>query len=117
LAARSAPLGFLKKRSEYLALREGARVSAPAFLLVRRPRNGGGEPRVGVTVSKKLGKAVARNRMRRRLKEAARATFPEHAQVACDYLLIARATARTQRFSELLDDMRRALQSLARKPL
>jgi ribonuclease P protein component len=73
--------------------------------------------RVGLTVSAKLGKAVVRNRIRRRLKEAARAVFPAHAATGCDYCLIARSQAATRRFSDLLDDMKRALLRLNRKPI
>lgn len=107
---------FLKKRADFLALRNGDRVGAASFLMVRR-RRADGDPslRVGLTVTKKLGKAVVRNRIRRRLRESARAVVPSHGEGGCDYLLIARGPALTRNYADLLDDMKRALLSLARK--
>ncbi|HXI87007.1 MAG TPA: ribonuclease P protein component [Parvularculaceae bacterium] len=109
-------LAFLKKRSDFLALRSGARHSAPAFLLIRR-RRGGDDPtiRVGFTATKKLGPAVVRNRIRRRLREAARAIFPDHGEPGCDYVLIARIAAASRKYADLLDDLKRGLLSLARR--
>lgn len=71
--------------------------------------------RIGLTVTKKIGNAVVRNRIRRRLREAARAIAPAHGEGGCDYLLIAREPALTRVYADLLDDMKRALLSLARK--
>lgn len=67
-----------------------------------------------MTVTKKLGGAVRRNRIRRRLKEAARQVFPLHAEPGCDYVMIARAGAADRVFAGLLDDVKRALLSLRR---
>lgn len=90
--------------------------SARSFLAVKRQR-GDGEAtiRVGITVTKKIGKAVTRNRIRRRLREAVRAVAAEAGEPGCDYVLIARAAAYDRAFPDLLDDLRRALLSLARK--
>ncbi|NJM36254.1 MAG: ribonuclease P protein component [Rhodomicrobium sp.] len=104
----------MKKRSDYLALRSGAKAGAPGFLLTARQRADGGEIRVGITVTRKLGGAVVRNRIRRRLKEAARAVLPLHGEPGCDYVLIARPAAQTRVFAALLDDLKRALLTLRR---
>jgi ribonuclease P protein component len=105
---------YLKKRSDYLALRNGARAPTSSFLLVGKQRSDARpDIRVGVTVTKKIGNAVLRNRIRRRLKEAARQIFPLHAKAGCDYVLIAREAAAKRLFAVLLDDMKRALLSLA----
>ncbi|MBI1365674.1 MAG: ribonuclease P protein component [Alphaproteobacteria bacterium] len=110
------PLAFLKKRSDFLALRAGARAGGPSFLLVRR-RRGDGDPtiRVGFAVTKKIGGAVLRNRIRRRLREAARSVLPAHGEAGCDYVLIARGGAESRKYADLLDDLKRGLLSLARK--
>jgi ribonuclease P protein component len=109
-------MAFLKKRTDFLALRQGERVGARPFLMVRRPRGDGDSMvRIGMTVTKKLGGAVVRNRIRRRLREAARAVLPTNGEAGCDYLLIAREAALTRNYADLLDDMKRALLSLARK--
>lgn len=108
---------FLKKRSDYLALRSGDRASTPSFLMARRRREvDGGVARIGLTVTKALGTAVVRNRIRRRLREVVRAEFAERADSRCDYVLIARAGALTRSFPQLLDDFRRALQRLSAHP-
>ena len=65
--------------------------------------------RVGYTVTKKLGGAVARNRIKRRLRAAARAVVPDHAAPGHDYVLIARPGAEARAWPALLDDLRRAL--------
>ncbi|MEQ8750833.1 MAG: ribonuclease P protein component [Amphiplicatus sp.] len=107
-------LRFLKKRSDFLALRSGPKAGTPAFVLVKRRRDdGSADIRVGLTVTKKLGGAVVRNRMKRRLREVCRAVFPDHGEAGCDYVLIARPAAETRVFVLLLDDLKRALLTLA----
>ena len=87
------------------------------MLLTRaRTPNGLGAPRLGYTVTKKLGSAVVRNRIRRRLREAAKLVFPEHAAPGFDYVLVARPAALRATFSVLLDDMKRALLRLSAHP-
>ena len=98
----------LRRRADFLALRQGKRVSRRAFLLQSRP-NDLTIARVGFTVTKKLGNAVARNRIKRRLRAAAQEAFEGHGLSGCDYNLLARPAAATQSFASLLDDLRSAL--------
>lgn len=110
-------LETIKKRADFLAAQQGARAGAAAFLLIRGASpNGRGVMRVGFTVTKKIGKAVVRNRIRRRLREAARRVFPGIALEGYDYVIIARPAAETREFALLLDDMKRALLRLAALP-
>lgn len=107
----------LKKRRDFLALRNAPKTGTPAFLLAGHANTSAGETtRVGLTVTKKLGGAVARNRIRRRLRAAVREVFPIAAQPGMDYVLIARGAAATRDYAALLDDMKRALLRLARDP-
>ena len=113
----TAPPRTIRKRSDFLLAQAGLKSGSTAFLLTRAiAPNGTGETRLGFTVTKKVGKAVVRNRIRRRLKEAARKVFPSDCEAGYDYVLIARPAAETRAFALLLDDMKRALLRLAALP-
>jgi ribonuclease P protein component len=66
--------------------------------------------RLGFTVTKKVGKAVIRNRTRRRLKEAARLLLEQLPVTGFDLVLIGRASTRKRNFMALQGDIRRALE-------
>jgi ribonuclease P protein component len=66
----------------------GRRLAAPAFVLHHAPRADPGPPRVGFSVGRRVGNAVTRNRVRRRLREAVRPLLPR--LVACDVVVSAR---------------------------
>lgn len=111
------PFETIKKRADFIAAQAGERAGTPSFLLTRgKTPNGLSHLRVGFTVTKKVGKAVTRNRIRRRLREAARRIFPEYGESGFDYVLIARPAAETRDFALLLDDMKRGLLRLAALP-
>jgi ribonuclease P protein component len=69
--------------------------------------------RIGFTATRKIGGAVVRNRVKRRLREAARILAPFHAKPGCDYVFIARGGTATRPWARLLDDMKTALIRLA----
>ncbi len=111
----------LKTRAEFQRVRHGRKWAAPAFILQGLARTAGEDerPRFGFTVSSKSvekegahgrrrGKAVDRNRARRRLKEAVRLTYGAHANPGFDYVIIGRASALSRNFADLLADMRLA---------
>ena len=112
-------LATLKKRAEFLRLRGGSRWATPAFVLETKSRPDGqtgsqsgsqAGPRFGFTVTKTLGGAVVRNRIRRRLKAAVGEIACEHAKSNHDYVLIARAIAYDRPFAELKKDLEQAFQ-------
>jgi ribonuclease P protein component len=70
--------------------------------------------RVGLTVTKSVGHAVERNRVRRRLKAALRAAAPLEAERDHDYVLMARREALGRRFTALVDDLRTAFRAARR---
>ena len=63
----------LKKRRDFLAAAKGSKAARRAFVLEARERGDDGPARFGFTVTKRTAKkAVERNRIRRRLREAVR---------------------------------------------
>jgi ribonuclease P protein component len=102
----------LKRRADFLAAAGGAKSSAGAFVLQARARGDQGPARVGFTVSKKVGGAVERNRVRRRLRELVRVSFPERLQAGTDYVLIGRRSALDRSFDQLIEDFADALSRL-----
>jgi len=106
-----APLARLKKRAEFLHVAaKGRRCTTPGLILQALPQASAHEPRVGFTASRRVGIAVARNRARRRLREAARRAAP-HARPG-DYVLIAREATLKRPFAELVADLETALKRL-----
>ena len=104
----------LKKRSEFLACAQAPSCAKGAVVVQARPREDDSALiRVGFTATKRIGGAVERNRAKRRMREAARAVLPDHAQPGCDYVLIARGGVLTRPWVRLLDDVKTALIRLA----
>jgi len=87
----------------------------PGFVLLVRPRNDGDPAmRLGLTVSKKVGNAVIRNRMKRRFRALARAILPEAGHAGADHVLIGRQNGVERDYARLADELRRALAKLRR---
>jgi ribonuclease P protein component len=100
----------LKRRAEFLRVAAKSRKSAmPGLVLQAHVREDSGPARLGFTVTKKVGNAVVRNRVRRRLKEATRMLLREHPLPAVDLVLIGREGTRRRQFTALVEDLRRAL--------
>jgi len=113
------PPGRLTRRAEFQRVARGRRSTAPTFTLQSRRREEAEQeairgPRVGLTVSKSVGGAVERNRVRRRLKAALRAAAPLEAESDPDYVLVARRAALGSRFAALVDDVRNAFRAARR---
>lgn len=103
----------MKKRAEFLACAKGSACARGAVVvqaLAQPDRPGIG---AGFTATKKIGNAVARNRAKRRLREAARLLLPLHGRPAHDYVFIARQGAGERPWPRLLDDVKSALIRLA----
>ena len=87
----------------------------PGFVLQAAPVPADRPPpavRVGFTVSKRVGNAVARNRVRRRLREIARQVMPQQAQAGLDYVLVGRQAAIARDFAALAQELVEALKRL-----
>ncbi|HWK44827.1 MAG TPA: ribonuclease P protein component [Stellaceae bacterium] len=102
------PLGHLTERSEFLRVAASRRKwVTPGVMLQALRREGDPEApiRIGFTASKKVGNAVIRNRARRRLREAVRQVMPDHAALAHDFVLVARAGTPERPWALLLEDL------------
>lgn len=100
----------LRQRSDFLAANGGLRVGTPGFVLLVKPR-GDGSPgmRIGYTVTKKIGNAVTRNRIKRRFRAAVHQVLPGHGIAGADHVLIGREEAMTRDFAVMQADLVRAL--------
>jgi ribonuclease P protein component len=117
----AAPIRRLKRRREFLdAAASRRKWVAPGMIVQMRPH---GEeelaapeakcagPRVGFTVSRRVGNAVVRNRVRRRLRAVAERVLPR-AEPHADYVLIGRQGTVARPFAELVEDLETALARL-----
>jgi ribonuclease P protein component len=123
MAAARRAFDVLKRRADFLRVAASGAKAVQTGLLLQAgpaPRTAGGAAQrlaVGFTASKKVGNAVARNRARRRLREAARAVLPREAASGYDYVLVARPETATMPYAALLGDLRRALKRLKLAPV
>ncbi|MGI9513654.1 MAG: ribonuclease P protein component [Anderseniella sp.] len=102
----------LKRRQDFLAA-AAARVCARKGCVVQaRVRDDDGAARIGFTVTRKLGNAVVRNRIKRRLREAVRVASGLDLRRGHDYVFIGRAATLAQDFRDLTGDIVFATQRL-----
>jgi ribonuclease P protein component len=102
----------IRKRTDFLAANRGIRVARPGFVLLAHP-NGGRGTRFGVTVTKKIGNAVVRNRMKRRFRELLRAALPAQGLADHDHVLIGREGGVERDFALLRGELDHALSRAA----
>ena len=104
----------LTSRPQFLAAAKGVSEARGAVVVQRLDRQDGtATVGLGFTATRKVGNAVIRNRAKRRLREAARATGPLLAVPGSDYVFIARMGTADRPWDRLLDDVKSALTRLA----
>lgn len=82
----------------------------PGFVLLVRDRaDGDAAKRLGITVTKKIGNAVVRNRMKRRFRALAREIVAPDGLAGADHVLIGRAGGVDRDFATLRTELQRAL--------
>ena len=103
----------IKKRSDFLAANRGKRYATPGFVLLVRDRQDDSPAiRLGITITKKVGNAVIRNRMRRRFRALAQEMLSDKGKAGADHILIGRDSGIERDFDALRADMVKALGKL-----
>lgn len=102
-------LSVLTKRADFLAANSGTRNARAGFVLLTRPNDGQGI-RFGITVTKKIGNSVVRNRMKRRFRELLRAALPAQGLPDHDHVLIGRAGGIERDFHLMADELAQVLE-------
>ncbi len=108
----SVPVERLKRRSDFRAAAAGLRASGRTFVVQAHRRADAGAVRIGFTVSKRVGDAVERNRVRRRLREIVRLSAAAGTSGLCpghDYVLIGRRAALAAPFGQMMRELDAAL--------
>lgn len=106
----------LRQRADFLAAANGPRMASPAFVIQTRARDDNGPVRVGFTVTKKVGTATERNRVRRRLRELVKRLDATSVRPHHDYVIVGRRAALDRGFETMFNDLRSALSRLERQP-
>jgi ribonuclease P protein component len=105
----------LTRRKDFLAAATGASVSTPGFIVQERRRGDSAPARMGFTVSRKIGGAVERNRLRRQLREIVRLSATTSLSAGSDYVLIGRRAGLEISFVKLTVDFAEALKRLNKR--
>jgi ribonuclease P protein component len=106
-------LSTIKKRADFLAANAGKRATTPGFILLVRDRQDADPAmRVGFTVTRKIGGAVIRNRMKRRFRALAREIVPTKGFAGSDHVMIGRAKGIERDFGQMRSELANALDGL-----
>jgi ribonuclease P protein component len=105
----------LRQRADFVAAASGPRMASPAFVVQTRARDDGGPVRIGFTVTKKVGTATERNRVRRRLRELVKRLDVISMRPHHDYVIVGRRAALDRGFETMFNDLRSALSRLERQ--
>jgi ribonuclease P protein component len=105
----------ISARKDFLAANSAKRAANNGFVLLVRDR-ADVDPtmRLGITVTKKVGNAVVRNRMKRRFRALAREILPTHGVSGADHVMIGRASGIERDFDLLRQDLTKALEKIVR---
>ncbi|MBS7805494.1 ribonuclease P protein component [Rhizobiales bacterium TNE-4] len=107
----------LLKRADFVAAQRGRRHSTPLMTVqgLARADLADAPARLGLTVTRKVGTATERNRIKRRLRAALR-LCAESAQVGVDYVIVARRDLLAAPFASIVTDLENAMSRLGQKP-
>jgi ribonuclease P protein component len=110
------PIERLRRRADFLAAARAGRKAATGSLVLQARRRDADRQeervRIGFTVSRKVGNAVERNRVRRRLREAVRLYAQDLVRAGHDYVVIGRRAALTESFARIVADLEAAFRRI-----
>lgn len=101
-------MSVLVRRADFLAANRGLRIARPGFVLLAHPNQAQGL-RYGITVTRKIGSAVVRNRMKRRFRALLREVLPTAGLPDHDHVLIGREGGVERDFALLRSELASAL--------
>ena len=104
----------IRKRADFLRVKDAKKSIATAGLVLQVAPTKDSNPenpaiRLGFTASSQVGNAVRRNRIKRRLRAAAREVVGKNALPGNDYVIIGRFRAFDRHFGSLVKDLKYAL--------
>ena len=99
---------MLRSKRDFAALQEHSRSRSHPLLVVRYRRNGLEHDRFGISTGKRLGGAVVRNRVRRRIREALR-HMDRGSAAGWDILVVVRPSSAAASYSELAEALHRTI--------
>ena len=80
----------ITKRSDYLRASKSKFLVSESFILQFHNRKDTKEPRYGITVTKKIGNASKRNKVKRRIRHLIKDFLPKYGKNGYDYVFIAK---------------------------
>jgi ribonuclease P protein component len=99
----------IKKRIDFLKVsKNGKKIFTKGFILQKYKRNMDSEKetiRVGFTITKKIGGAVVRNKIKRRFRAIMREIFAKYLKKNYDYVIIANKKSLIMDYKELKSDV------------
>ncbi|WP_106777083.1 ribonuclease P protein component [Peptostreptococcus russellii] len=96
----------IKKDSDFRKVYQRGKSMADRNLVIYTYKNGRDKSRIGISISKKVGKANVRNRIRRYIKEAYRLNIDENIKEGYDIVFIARINSQNSEYKDIEKSMK-----------
>ena len=115
MSVKFKPYNMIQNRSDFLAANKGRRFATKGFVLLVHDRKDGDDSlRLGITVTKKIGNAVVRNALKRRLRSLAREFLANGGKAGADHILIGRIGGIDREYALMREDMILALSKVGK---
>ncbi len=104
----------IKKNRDFLRAYKKGKKSVSRLIVIYKIRNEGDKKRIGITVSKKVGKAVVRNRVKRLIRQGIYVNY-ERLTDGYDYVFVARIKAAEANYKDILGNLIYAVNKIQKK--